>query len=86
MRIALPSTGGKVLAGIDLTTAATTSSKLDTDPTMGLQLSVEACSGTSVAPPPASPPSPWCPFCDDGRAPRPSPPSPRTTARHQENP
>ena len=46
MRIALPSTGGKVLAGIDLTTAATTSSKLDTDPTMGLQLSVEACSGT----------------------------------------
>ena len=42
--VTLTNTGDQALAGIGLTTAATTSSKLDTDATMGLQLSVEACS------------------------------------------
>ena len=42
--VTLTNNGDQALAGIGLTTAATTSSKLDTDATMGLQLSVEACS------------------------------------------
>ena len=42
--VTLTNTGDQALAGIGLTTAATTSSKLDTEATMGLQLSVEACS------------------------------------------
>ncbi len=42
--VTLTNSGDQALAGIGLTTAATTSSKLDTDATMGLQLSVEACS------------------------------------------
>lgn len=47
--------GNQSLSAITLTTAATTSSKLDTDPTLGLQFSVDACSvpwaevGTSPA-------------------------------------
>ena len=42
--VTLTNTGDQALAGIGLTTTATPSSKLDTDATMGLQLSVEACS------------------------------------------
>jgi spore coat-associated protein N len=42
--VTLTNTGDQALAGIGLTTAATTSSKLDTDATLGLQLLVEACS------------------------------------------
>ena len=47
--------GNQSLSAITLTPAATTSSKLDTDPTLGLQFSVDACSvpwaevGTSPA-------------------------------------
>lgn len=47
--------GNQSLSAITLTTAATTSSKLDTDPTLGLQFAVDACSvpwteaGTSPA-------------------------------------
>lgn len=47
--------GNQSLSAITLTTAATTSSKLDTDPTLGLQLAIDACSvpwteaGTSPA-------------------------------------
>jgi spore coat-associated protein N len=37
-------TGNQDLAGITLTTLATTTSKLDTDPTLGLQLAVDNCS------------------------------------------
>ncbi len=36
--------GNQALAGVTLTTLATTSSKLDTDPTLGLQLAVDNCS------------------------------------------
>ncbi len=36
--------GNQALASIALTTAATTSSKLDTDPTLGLQLKIDSCS------------------------------------------
>lgn len=36
--------GNQPLASIALTTAATTSSKLDTDPTLGLQLKIDSCS------------------------------------------
>jgi spore coat-associated protein N len=42
--VTLTNNGDQALAGIGLTTAATTSSKLDTDPALGLQLTVEACS------------------------------------------
>jgi spore coat-associated protein N len=42
--VTLTNNGDQALAGIGLTTAATTSSKLDTDAAMGLQLTVEACS------------------------------------------
>jgi spore coat-associated protein N len=42
--VTLTNNGDQALAGIGLTTAATTSSKLDTDATLGLQLTVEACS------------------------------------------
>lgn len=42
--VTLSNTGDQALAGIGLTTAASTSSKLDTDATMGLQLSIDACS------------------------------------------
>lgn len=47
--------GNQSLSAITLTTAATTSSKLDTDPTLGLQFAIDACSvpwteaGTSPA-------------------------------------
>ena len=37
-------TGNQALAGITLTTLATTTSKLDTDPTLGLQLAIDNCS------------------------------------------
>ena len=40
----LGNTGDQALAGIGLTTTASPSSKLDTDPTMGLQLQIDACS------------------------------------------
>jgi len=36
--------GNQALSSIVLTTAATTSSKLDTDPTLGLQLKIDSCS------------------------------------------
>ncbi|KRE54785.1 hypothetical protein ASG92_24535 [Arthrobacter sp. Soil736] len=36
--------GNQALAGVTLTAVATTSSKLDTDPTLGLQLAVDNCS------------------------------------------
>ena len=36
--------GNEALSSIVLTTAATTSSKLDTDPTLGLQLKIDSCS------------------------------------------
>jgi hypothetical protein len=36
--------GNQALASIVLSTAATTSSKLDTDPTLGLQLKLDSCS------------------------------------------
>ena len=36
--------GNQSLAGITLTTLATTSSKLDTDPTLGLQITIDSCS------------------------------------------
>ena len=36
--------GNQSLSAITLTTAATTSSKLDTDPTLGLQIAIDACS------------------------------------------
>ncbi|HEU4666584.1 MAG TPA: hypothetical protein VFS79_02890 [Arthrobacter sp.] len=36
--------GNQALAGITLTTLATTTSKLDTDPTLGLQLAIDNCS------------------------------------------
>jgi spore coat-associated protein N len=42
--VTLTNSGDQALAGIGLITAATTSSKLDTDAAMGLQLTVEACS------------------------------------------
>ncbi len=42
--LTLGNTGDQALAGIGLTTTASPSSKLDTDATLGLQLSVEACS------------------------------------------
>jgi spore coat-associated protein N len=37
-------TGNQALAGITLTTLATTTSKLDTDPALGLQLAIDSCS------------------------------------------
>jgi spore coat-associated protein N len=37
-------TGNQALAGITLTTLATTTSKLDTDPALGLQLVIDKCS------------------------------------------
>ena len=37
-------TGNQDLAGVTLTTLATATSKLDTDPTLGLQLAVDSCS------------------------------------------
>ncbi|WP_336854409.1 TasA family protein [Sinomonas albida] len=42
--VTLSNTGTQNLAGVTLTTAATTSSKLDTDATNGLQLVVDSCS------------------------------------------
>ena len=42
--VTLGNTGDQALAGIGLTTTASPSSKLDTDPTMGLQLQIDACS------------------------------------------
>ncbi|MEO6503232.1 MAG: TasA family protein [Jatrophihabitantaceae bacterium] len=36
--------GNQALSSITLTTSATTSSKLDTDPTLGLQLKIDSCS------------------------------------------
>lgn len=36
--------GNQALSGITLSTNATTSSKLDTDPTLGLQLKIDSCS------------------------------------------
>jgi hypothetical protein len=42
--VTLSNTGDQDLSGITLTTAAAPSSKLDTDPTNGLQLLVESCS------------------------------------------
>ena len=36
--------GNQALSSIVLTTSATTSSKLDTDPTLGLQLKIDSCS------------------------------------------
>jgi hypothetical protein len=53
--VTLNNTGNQGLAGISLTTTALPSSKLDTDPTNGLQLLIESCSapwteaGTSPA-------------------------------------
>lgn len=41
--VTLSNTGNQALAGITLTSAATTSSKLDTDTTNGLQLSISSC-------------------------------------------
>lgn len=40
----LSNTGNQALASIALTTTATTSSLLDTDPTNGLQMTVDSCS------------------------------------------
>ena len=37
-------TGNQALAGISLSTRATTTSKLDTDPALGLQLAIDKCS------------------------------------------
>ena len=42
--VTLSNTGNQNLAGATLTTTATTSSKLDTDATNGLQLAVDSCS------------------------------------------
>ena len=42
--VTLGNTGDQALAGIGLTTTASPSSKLDTDPAMGLQLQIDACS------------------------------------------
>ncbi|HET7399317.1 MAG TPA: TasA family protein [Intrasporangium sp.] len=53
--VVLSNTGNQDLATLSLTTTATTSSKLDTDATNGLQLSIDSCStpwveaGTSPA-------------------------------------
>lgn len=44
--VTLSNTGNQSLAGITLSTTATSSSKLNTDATDGLQLSIESCSGT----------------------------------------
>lgn len=51
----LSNSGNQALSAVALTTTATTSSKLDTDPTNGLQMAIDACSapwteaGTSPA-------------------------------------
>jgi hypothetical protein len=60
--VTLNNTGNQGLAGISLTTTALPSSKLDTDPTNGLQLLIESCS----APWTEAGTSPACPYTCSG--------------------